>query len=63
MGGQACMRGMRVTVSMIASHIAEGISREQLLAHYPYIADEDITEALKYAAVVSQEREIPLVAP
>lgn len=63
MGGQACMRGMRVTVSMIASHIAEGVSREQLLAHYPYIADEDITEALKYAAVVSQEREIPLVAP
>lgn len=57
------MRGMRVTVSMIASHIAEGISREQLLAHYPYIADEDITEALKYAAIVSQEREIPLVAP
>jgi len=54
---------MRVTVSMIASHIAEGISREQLLAHYPYIADEDITEALKYTAVVSQEREIPLVAP
>ena len=36
MGGKACVRGMRVTVSMVVSQIAAGRSIEEVLADYPY---------------------------
>ena len=50
MGGRACIRGMRVTVSMIVGQIAGGASTDELLAEYPYLEREDITQALRYAA-------------
>jgi uncharacterized protein (DUF433 family) len=50
MGGKACIRGMRVTVSMIVEQIGAGHSIEELLASYPYLEREDILQALRYAA-------------
>jgi uncharacterized protein (DUF433 family) len=50
MGGAPCIRGMRVTVGMIAGQIAAGRSIEDLLADYPYLERDDILEALRYAA-------------
>ena len=49
MGGKACIRGMRVTVSMIVGQIGAGHSIEELLASYPYLEREDILQALRYA--------------
>ena len=46
MGGKACIRGMRVTVSMILGQLAGGVSIEDLLADYPYLEREDILQAL-----------------
>jgi uncharacterized protein (DUF433 family) len=60
MGGRPCIRGMRVTVGMIVSQIAEGATPEQLLEEFPYIEREDITQALRYEAYVSSNREIDL---
>ena len=48
MGGKACIRGMRVTVSMIVGQIGAGHSIEELLASYPYLEREDILQALRY---------------
>jgi len=50
MGGKACIKGTRVTVGMILTQISEGVSIDSLLADYPYISQEDITQALQYAA-------------
>jgi uncharacterized protein (DUF433 family) len=50
MGGKPCIRGMRVTVAMIVGQIGAGCTIEQLLADYPYLEREDITQALGYAA-------------
>jgi uncharacterized protein (DUF433 family) len=50
MGGKACIRGMRVTVSMIVGQIGAGHTIEELLASYPYLEREDILQALRYAA-------------
>jgi uncharacterized protein (DUF433 family) len=50
MGGKACIKGTRVTVGMILMQISEGVSVDDLLREYPYIKNEDITEALRYAA-------------
>jgi uncharacterized protein (DUF433 family) len=62
MGGRACIRGMRVTVSMIVGQIASGMSIEQVLADYPYLEREDVLQALRYAARRAEEREVPLAA-
>lgn len=62
MGGRACIRGMRVTVSMVVGQIAAGHSIEEVLTDYPYLEREDVLQALRYAAWRSEERELPLAA-
>jgi len=60
MGGKPCIRGMRVTVGMVVGMLAEGHSAAEVLALYPYVEAEDIAQALSYAALRSEEREIEL---
>ncbi len=60
MGGKACIRGMRVTVSMIVGQIGAGHTIDEILADYPYLEREDILQALRYAAWLAEEREVTL---
>lgn len=60
MGGKACIRGMRVTVSMIVGQIGAGHSVDEILADFPYLEREDIMQALRYAAWRAEEREVTL---
>lgn len=60
MGGRPCIRGLRVTAGMVAGLVATGHSREEILKLYPYLEDEDITQALKYAAWRAEEMELPV---
>jgi uncharacterized protein (DUF433 family) len=60
MGGKPCIRGMRVTVGMIVGMLAEGHSTDEILKLYPYLEAEDIAQALSYAALRSEEREVEL---
>lgn len=60
MGGKPCVRGTRVTVGMIVGMLASGHEIETLLADYPYLCREDILAALRYAAWLSEERELEL---
>jgi len=55
MGGRACIRGMRIPVSVIVKQIAHGADRDQVLLDYPDLQAEDIQQALEYAAWLSQE--------
>ena len=50
MGGKACIKGTRITVGMLLMQISEGTTKDELLAEYPMLTEEDITEALQYAA-------------
>ena len=50
MGGKACIVGTRITVGMILMQISEGMTINDLLAEYPHLTVEDISEALRYAA-------------
>jgi uncharacterized protein (DUF433 family) len=63
MGGKACIRGLRVTVSMLLGLLASGESREEILKAYPYLEAEDIDAALDYAAWRLEERDVPLATP
>jgi uncharacterized protein (DUF433 family) len=55
MGGRACIRGMRVTVSLIINLVANGMSDEEIVEAYPYLKREDIRQALQYAAWLAEE--------
>jgi len=58
MGGKACIRSMRVTVGMIVGQIGMGHTIDEILKDYPYLEREDIFQALRYAALQAEEREI-----
>jgi uncharacterized protein (DUF433 family) len=60
MGGAACIRETRIPVSVIVTFIADGYSFEKIKEIYPDIEDEDIREALHYAASLTKEREIKI---
>lgn len=62
MGGKPCIRGMRVTVGTIVGLVATGHSHEEILALYPYLEEEDIRQALSYAAWRAEEVEVPLAS-
>ncbi len=55
MGGRACIRGMRIPVSVIVGQIAHGATVEEVLADYPDLEPADIQQALEYAAWLTQE--------
>jgi uncharacterized protein (DUF433 family) len=60
MGGRPCIREMRVTVGTVVGLVASGHGRDEILRLYPYLEDEDITQALAYAAWRADEFEVPL---
>ena len=62
MGGKPCIRGMRVTVGTIVGLVASGHSFDDILKAYPYLEEEDLREALAYAAWRVEEIELPLAA-
>ncbi|MEZ4959868.1 MAG: DUF433 domain-containing protein [Saprospiraceae bacterium] len=62
MGGKPCIRGMRVTVGMVVGLLASGHTNEDILKAYPYLEEDDIREALSYAAWRSEEVEVPVAA-
>lgn len=62
MGGRACIRGMRVTVSTILGLLAVEQSIEKILADYPYLERLDVLAALSYAAWRTSEVDLPLRA-
>ena len=55
MGGRACIRGMRVTVSLVVNLVASGMSTKEILEAYPYLKAEDVSECLRYAAWLAED--------
>jgi uncharacterized protein (DUF433 family) len=57
MGGKPCIRGLRVTVGTIVGLVAAGHSTAEILQAYPYLEEEDVRQALAYAAWRAEEIE------
>ena len=60
-GGRACIRGMRIPVSLVVKLVANGMTVEQILREYPDLEAEDVHQALQYAADLVDEELHPLV--
>ncbi|MFO8101857.1 MAG: DUF433 domain-containing protein [Dehalococcoidia bacterium] len=55
MGGRACIRGLRIQVSLIINLVANGMATEDILRDYPYLEAEDVRQALQYAAWLAED--------
>jgi uncharacterized protein (DUF433 family) len=53
--GKPCIRGTRISLSIILDGLAEGLTPEEIIDHYPQLALEDIRAALAYAAELTRE--------
>ena len=56
MGGKPCIHGMRVTVGTIVGLIAVGKTEAEIIDLYPYIESEDISQCLRYASWLAEDR-------
>lgn len=59
LGGKACIRGMRISVSLIVNLVANGMTVPEIISEYPNIEEEDVAQALRYAAWASDDVFIP----
>ncbi len=62
MAGQACIRGMRITVSLVLSLVASGMPYDEILQQYPDLEQEDIHECLRYASWLTREDQMVIVS-
>ena len=60
MGGVPCVRGLRIPVATVVAMVAEGMTQEEILADFPDLEEDDIREALLFAAHALRERDLPL---
>jgi uncharacterized protein (DUF433 family) len=53
--GKPCIRGTRIYIAIILDGLAEGLTPEELMDHYPQLTADDIRAALAYAAELARE--------
>ena len=55
LGGKACIRDMRISVSLIVNLVANGMTVKEIMDEYPDLESEDIRQALRYAAWTAED--------
>ena len=60
--GEPCIRALRLTVRRVLEAMATYPDREELKREYPELHDEDIRQALAFAAGLLDDRVLPLPA-
>ena len=50
MGGQPCIRGLRITVARVLEILASYPDRKELFTDYPDLEELDLQQALAYAS-------------
>jgi uncharacterized protein (DUF433 family) len=60
MNGQPCVRNLRLTVRRVVEAVAAYPDREELRREYPELEEEDIRQALEYAAAMVDDKILPL---
>jgi uncharacterized protein (DUF433 family) len=63
MAGVPCIRGFRIPVTTVVGMITDGMSINEVTAELPDLDQDDVREALRFAAKSVLERQFPLVIP
>ena len=59
-GGEPCIKGTRIPVHIILSHLAAGEDYETILRNFPRLTREDIIACLEYATFLTTEKAVSL---
>jgi uncharacterized protein (DUF433 family) len=62
LSGKPCIRGMRLTVRRVLQVVALYPDRAELKKEYPELEDEDVVQALEFAALSLDDEILPLEA-
>ena len=62
MNGEPCIRDLRLTVRRVLEALALYPDRSELKREYPELEDEDIRQALAFAAALVDDKVLPLPA-
>jgi uncharacterized protein (DUF433 family) len=54
LGGEPCIRGTRIHVSVILDSLAEGLTPTEIIDHYPPLTEDDVRAAVAYAAELAR---------
>ncbi len=54
--GQPCIRGMRITVSVLLKMLAAGKTESEIIVAYPELEHEDIRQSMQYAAWIVSDQ-------
>ncbi len=54
-GGEPCIQGTRINVSVILDSLAEGLSPKEITKHFPPLTEQDVRAAVAYAAELARK--------
>jgi uncharacterized protein (DUF433 family) len=61
-GGKPCIRGTRITVTMILELVEDGLTFQQIIGnYYPQLSEQDIKACLEYARAVIEGEDIHFI--
>lgn len=61
-GGKPCIRGTRVTVTMILELIEDGLTFQQIIEdYYPQLSEQDIKACIEYVRALVEGEDIHFV--
>ncbi|MEK6629112.1 MAG: DUF433 domain-containing protein [Acidobacteriota bacterium] len=62
LGGIPCIRRLRIPVATVVGMVAEGMTTAEIVEAYPDLVEDDVREALRFAAAAVRERDLPLAS-
>jgi len=62
LAGRATLRGLRILVSHVVNLVANGMTPAQIVADLPDLEEEDVRQALAYAAAIAEDQVHPIPA-
>ena len=60
LNGQPCIRNLRISVRRVLEALSTYVDRTQVLEEYPELEQEDLRQALAYAALAVEDRVLDL---
>jgi len=62
LAGRATVRGLRISVAHVVNLVANGMTAAEIVAEYPDLEEEDVRQALAYAAAIAEDQLYPIPA-
>ena len=62
LAGRATLRGLRISVAHVVNLVANGMTPAEIVAEHPDLEEEDVRQALGYAAAIAEDQVYPIPA-